>query len=86
MTSYSTILALKSEFLINRLNYSIFFMPQNVFRRMHATCNALAQTSFEGTRKHTKFMKNLVPRSGGIVLAVGEHFERQIDRHFISCA
>ena len=26
---------------------------------MHAKCNALAQTSFESTRKHTKFMKNL---------------------------
>ena len=49
----------KSEFWINRLNYSLFFMPQNVFRRMHAKCNALAQTSFESTRKHTKFMKHL---------------------------
>ena len=49
----------KSEFWINRLNYSLFFMPRNVFPRMHAKCNALAQTSFESTRKHTKFMKNL---------------------------
>jgi hypothetical protein len=51
--------AIKSEFWINRLNYSLFFMPRNVFPRMHAKCNALAQTSFESTRKHTKFMKNL---------------------------
>ena len=34
-------------------------MPRNVFPRMHAKCNAPAQTSFESTRKHTKFMKNL---------------------------
>ena len=50
----------KTEFWINRLNHSLYFMPQIVFRRMHAKCNALAQTSFEGTRKHTKFMKKLV--------------------------
>ena len=49
----------RTKFWINRLNYSLFFMPQNVFRRMHAKCNALAQTSFESTRKHTEFMKNL---------------------------
>ena len=76
----------KREFTINRQNYSIFFMPQNVFRRMHAKCIALAQTSFEDTRKHTKFMNHLFFRSGGIGLAVGEHFERQIDRHFMPSA
>ena len=48
----------KSEFTTNRPNYSVFSMPQNVFRSMHAKCIALAQTSFEESRKHTKFMKN----------------------------
>ena len=49
---------IKTEFRINRRNYSLFFMPQNVFRRMHAKCNALAQTSFDHTRKRTKVVKN----------------------------
>ena len=54
-------------------------MPQNVFRRIHAKCNALAQTSFGRTRKHTKSMKILFSRSGGIGLAVGEHVTFDMD-------
>ena len=36
-------------------------MPQNVFRRVHAKYNALAQTSSESTRKHTIFMEFFFP-------------------------
>ena len=41
-------------------------MPQNVFPRMHAKYNALAQTSFESVRKHTKFLKNLFVRAASV--------------------
>ena len=47
---------------INRLNYSLFVMPQSVFPRTYAKCNALAQTSFESTRNaHTNSDKYCFP-------------------------
>ena len=61
-------------------------MPQNVFQKMHAEFNAIAQTSFEDTRNTHKNYENIFSSSGGIGLTVGEHFERQIDRHFMSSA
>ena len=78
----------KSRFRINRLNYSLFFMPQNVFRRMHAKCNALVQTSFDRTRKHTKFVKNLVFPLGRHGSGCRRTFRapNRPDQHFMSSA
>ena len=39
------------------INVSLFFMPQNVFPRVHAKNNDLAQRSFKSTRKHTQFLQ-----------------------------
>ena len=62
-------------------------MPQNVVRRMHAKYNALAQTSFESTRKHTQIMKIFFPaRAASVGLSANISSAKSTFRHFMSSA